>query len=455
VGARTAAQTTAVPTPTDGSLAAFLTDVRATVGASHVVADADVLASVATDWTGRFRGAPSAMVSPGSVDDARAIVLAARRHAVALVPVGGNTGLVAGATAMAGEVAVSLRRLTSIGALDERAGQITVGAGVVLEHLAAAIAPQGWEPPVDLGARGSATIGGMVATNAGGLHVVRNGAMRANVAGIEAVLGTGDVVSHLAGLDKDNTGYDLAGLLTGSEGTLGIVTAVRLRLVRTPRAPTHVGVACESWSDAVAFASEVRRCDADVWAIEAVGARAQELVRDQLAVTLPFGEPCAVLVVAVVDGDPSAVPVGERHAVVDRRVWEIRDRTTEAVARVGVPHKLDVTLPLAQLATFAERVGELVAPHDAVLFGHLGDGNVHVNVLGPPDDDESVDEAVFRLVVQLDGSISAEHGIGRAKARWLSLQRSGGEIAAMRAIKGALDPDGVLNPNVLFASLPD
>ena len=211
----------------------FLTGCREALGPAHVLVDPDVTAGYATDWTGRFRGAAPAVVRPGSTAEVAEVVALARRHRVALVPQGGNTGLVGGGVPLAGEVVVSLGRLDRL-EVDGTAAQATAGAGVPLAALRAAAAAAGLAFGVDLGARDSATVGGMVATNAGGIHVLRHGAMRAQVVGVEAVLGTGAVVSRLAGLVKDNTGYDLAQLLCGSEGTLGIVTAARLRLVAPP-----------------------------------------------------------------------------------------------------------------------------------------------------------------------------------------------------------------------------
>ncbi|HEY3144636.1 MAG TPA: FAD-binding oxidoreductase, partial [Acidimicrobiales bacterium] len=220
-----------------GGVAAFVRDAAEIVGASQVLTDPDRTASYAVDWTRRFVGAAdTVVVRPGGVAEVAALVRAARSHGVALVPQGGNTGLVGGGVPLAGEVVVSLRRLDRLEPVDPLARQVTAGAGVTLATLQAAAHAVGLDFGVDLAARESATIGGMVATNAGGLHVLRYGAMRAQVLGVEAVLGTGAVVSRLAGLVKDNTGYDLAQLLCGSEGTLGIVTAARLRLVAPPRA---------------------------------------------------------------------------------------------------------------------------------------------------------------------------------------------------------------------------
>ena len=203
---------------------------REVVGA-QVIEDPEMIASYTTDWTGRFSGSSKAVVRPGSTDEVAGVVAACRELGVALVPQGGNTGLVGGGVPLHDEVVLSLQRLQTLEPVDPLAGQVTAGAGVTLSSVQHAAGAAGWAYGVDLGARDSATVGGTVATNAGGTHVLRYGNTRAQVIGVEAVLGTGSVISHLGGLVKDNTGYDLPGLLCGSEGTLAVVTAARLRLV--------------------------------------------------------------------------------------------------------------------------------------------------------------------------------------------------------------------------------
>jgi FAD/FMN-containing dehydrogenase len=357
--------------------------------------------------------------------------------------------------------------MRSIEPLDAVSGQVTAWAGVTLAQLQDRLVGSGWDFAVDLGARGSATIGGMAATNAGGMRVLAHGMMRRQVVGIEAVLADGSIVGSLSGLVKDNTGYDLAGLLCGSEGTLAVITRVRLALV--PAAPERLTalVAAEGMDDAVRFAAMVRRQVPSVDALEFVTAEGVALAAETLGVRSPIVAAVVVLVELAGAGDladPLAAVVGERDcavasdAVGRAALWAVRERQAEAINHLGPPHKLDVTLPLSALAQFCDAVGDavsLAAGDDANavrvhLFGHLGDGNVHVNVSGVHPDDELVDEAVLRLVVAHGGSISAEHGIGRAKRKWLHLQRSNAEIAAMRAVKQALDPAGIMNPGVLF-----
>ncbi len=434
------------------------------VGPAHVLASADQRAGYQIDWTRRFVGDCLAVVRPRDSAELQEVIRCCLEHQVGVVPQGGNTGLVGGAVPwMTGQpcVIVSMVRLDNIVGIDQSAGQVTVQAGVTLAALDAALLTSGWEFGVDLGARDSATIGGMIATNAGGTRVLRYGSMRSNVLGVEAVLGTGEVVSHLGGLVKDNTGYDLAGLMCGSEGTLGIVTAARLRLV--PRWPDRlaVAVACRDWADAVELATALRREVEGLDGLEAIDASCAAATRS-LGVASPLlHEGITLFAVWAGRGEvPSRLIelTSEReHAVGEpRRLLESRDRQSEAIARAGIPHKFDVTLPLAGLAGFTEAVRQaLPGGVSLYLFGHLGDGNLHVNVVGPEPDDRSVDDVVLGVVHDFGGSISAEHGIGRAKATYLHLSRSAAEIRAMRALKRAFDPNLLMNPGALLADSND
>jgi FAD/FMN-containing dehydrogenase len=452
---------------------ALLDELVGVVGADHVLVDDDLRAGYEVDWTGRWRGRALAVVRPATTAEVAAVVAACGRAGVGVLPQGGNTGLVGGSVPAGGEVVLSLRRLDDIGEVDPVAGQVTVGAGVVVADLARALAPGGLELAVDLAARDSATVGGLVATNAGGLRVLRHGTMRAQVAGVEAVLADGRVLSRLGGLAKDATGYDLGALLVGSEGTLGVVTAVRVRLVR--RRPHRVValLALASVADAVAVAAALRDALPSLDTAELVAGPTLALVGATRGLAPPFAElPAAALLVecggveaAPVDALAQAV-LAQGTAVVDAavssdevtraRLWRHREELTEALQEVGPPRKLDVSVPLPRLAAFAgEVVGavEALVPGSAChLFGHVLDGNLHVNVLGVPPGaaGDEVDEVVLRLVVSSGGSIGAEHGVGRAKRRWLHLSRSPEELAAFRAIKAALDPAGTLSPGVLL-----
>ena len=457
-------------------LASSLADV---VGPSHVLADPETKAPYETDWTRRFGGPAGLVVRPGSTEEVATVVSRCSEAGVPIVTQGGNTGLVGGGVPGGGAggdnqvpapVVLSTARLAWIDPPDAVAAQVTAGAGATLARLQAAADQVGLLFPVDLAARDSATVGGLVATNAGGLHVLRYGSVRAQVIGLEAVRADGSVVSRLGGLVKDNTGYDLSQLLVGSEGTLAIVTAARLRLV--PAQPERVValLGLGGVSEALGALEVLRRRAEGLQAAEVFFEDGLDLVCSYSGVGTPFAarHPAYLLVECAgvrdvseslfeaLTGfgvDDSATAVANDPAGMDR-LWSYRERHTEAISSLGVPHKLDVTLPLGRLDEFVDAVREEIeksAPGARlILFGHVGDGNLHVNVVGPDPDDESVDDSVLKLVAHMGGSISAEHGIGRAKVKWLHLTRSPAELAAMRAIKAALDPRGILNPGVVF-----
>jgi FAD/FMN-containing dehydrogenase len=362
-----------------------------------------------------------------------------------------------------------VRRLDAVEEVDADAGEMTVGAGVNLAAAQTAARAAGWEVGVDFGARDTATIGGMVATNAGGVNVLRHGPMRRQVGGFEAVLADGTVLRRLPGMPKDNTGYDLGGLLAGSEGTLAVITRVRLRLVpRLARRAVAV-IGLESAFDAVAAAGRLRRELGSLTALELFTDDGLELVMRHASVTPPsVRRPMYLLVeVSSDEADPTddlaealAAMGGSEAAVASdaagrHRLWQLRERHTEAMNAEGVPHKLDVSVPLTRYAELVERAPETVRAVDraarTILYGHLADGNLHVNVLGPAPEDERVDDAVLELVLELGGSVSAEHGIGVAKVDWLVRDRGEEAVSAMRAIKRAWDPAGILNPGVIFS----
>jgi FAD/FMN-containing dehydrogenase len=447
----------------------LLRRLRAAAGDAHVLTG-DLVAGYDTDWTGRWRGRPLAVVRPGTTAEVREVVLACAAAGVPIVPQGGNTGLVGAAAPADGEVVLSTRRLDAVGVPDRGTGTLEAGAGATLERVQDAARAAGLELGVDLASRGSATVGGVVATNAGGARVIRAGTTRQQVLGLEAVLADGSVVTRMSGLPKDNVGYDLVQLLTGSEGTLGVLTRVLLRVTPQPAARAAALVALDGMPAAVELLAALRAGVPGLDAVEFLTADGVDLVLAAGRAPAPFrrraavhvlaeavGPDADILVGALADAVGGVEGVGEAAvAVADtdrKRLWALREAHTEVLAALR-PVKLDVAVPVPALAAFVAELSEVTASSSGgagggrpVLFGHLAEGNVHVNVVDvPPDREDAVTDGVLRLVAAHGGSISAEHGIGRAKRAWLHLGRSGADIAAMRAVKAALDPAGLLSP---------
>jgi FAD/FMN-containing dehydrogenase len=452
-----------------GALAAVLAELAGRLPEGTLSTDPDLLAGHEVDLTGRFGGRAAALARPRDRDQVAAIVTACAAHGLPLVPQGGNTGMVGGGVPRDGELVLDLTRFDSLGEVDSASGQIAAGAGVTLERVQEAARRSGFEFPLDFPARASATVGGAIATDAGGALVLAHGTMRRRVVGLEAVLADGSVVDRMGGLLKDNAGYDLPTLLIGSEGTLGVVTAARLQLepAKARRVAALFGVG--SMQEGLELLAAIRHAPG-LEAADFLDSACMELVVEQRRIANPLGEehPLYVLaqwagerdpleaVAAAVAGLSPEPPVAVADGAADReRLWAARELINESIRERGVPHKLDVAVPLAALPELDRRTRELVtatagaAPY---LYGHLGDGNVHVNLLGPDPEDESLDEAILRLVAELGGTISAEHGVGVAKARFLSLCRSDGEIEAMRRLKAALDPQGILAPGRILPS---
>jgi FAD/FMN-containing dehydrogenase len=431
-----------------------------------VVGRAHVLTGPATeghvvDWTGRFRGWTPAVVRPRDTEQVAAALALCTEAGLPVVPQGGNTGLVGGGVPLAGELVLSLTRLDRMDPVDVDAMQVTAGAGVSLRRVADA------HPDLDLAvriaSRDSATVGGAVATNAGGLRVLRHGPMRAQLRGIEAVLADGRVLSHLSGLVKDNTGYDYPGLLAGSEGTLAVVTRARLRLVPCGVDPVVVLIGVADLTELHDLATGALRTVTGLVSAEYFTGAGLDILLAHTPLTPPLPEPAGCYLLLEAHGahavDQLADLVADRPAAVaetavDRdRLWRYRERHPEAAGFLGVPLKLDVAVPATHWVRFASTVADVVAAVDpaavVITYGHIADGNVHVNVVPGSAADGRHQDAVFTHVASLGGSISAEHGIGALKAPWLALARTENERALFAGIRAAFDPRGILNPNVL------
>ncbi len=454
-------------------------------------ADPEALAPHLLDWRGQKRGVAHLLARPRTTAEVVALVRAAHAHGAALVPQGGNTGLVGGSVPEPAPerptILVSMQRMARIRAVDAAGLCLVAEAGAILAHVHEAAREAGTMFPLSLGAKGSATIGGLVSTNAGGTQVLRHGTMRNLVLGLEAVLPDGTVLDQLTPLRKDTAGYDVKQLLIGAEGTLGIVTAAALRLVPLPAASAVAWVGVADLAAALALLGRLR---------QAVGERVEsfELVpADGLALVLahlpgarpPLAEPAPLnCLVELTDADAGA-PLADRLAsaladalaageILDgtlagtgaqaQALWALRESLPVAEKADGPSLKNDVAVAVADVPAFdsAARAAFARAFPGArpLVFGHLGDGNLHWNLRAPAGADASDwlarhGPAARRLlhdtVVGFGGTISAEHGIGTAKAAELARLGDPGRLAAMRAIKAALDPADILNPGKLFA----
>jgi FAD/FMN-containing dehydrogenase len=452
---------------------------RSAVGPEHVLLDPDLRASYETDWTGRFGGDSRAVVRPATTAEVSLVLQECSAARVPVVVQGGNTGLVGGSVPPAEPtgnppVVLVTTRLADMGDVCVAARQVTAGAGVTLAAVTAHARAAGLDFGVDLAARDSATVGGMVATNAGGIRVLRYGSMREQVAGAEAVLVDGRTLSRLDGLAKDSTGYDIGHLLAGSEGTLAVVTRLRLRLVAAERQRAVAFVAVAGTAEAVDLLAGLRTLLPSLSAAELCFAEGVALVARHLGVRPPLegageayvlveaasqaGDPLEDLLAAL-QGCPQVLDATVAASASDRaQLWALREGHTETVNALGVPVKLDVSVPTARLAELVGRLPDAVAGAAPaallVIFGHLAEANLHVNVVPAGEDAEKVTAAVLSLVASMAGSISSEHGVGRAKAGWLGLSRGQAEIDVMRSVKAAFDPLGLLNPGVLLAAEP-
>lgn len=443
----------------------------AIVGAGHVNTDPDVLAARSVDWTGRYRGRAGALIRPGSTEEVAAVLRTCRDNGAYVTIQGGCTSLVAGTVPEHDDVLLSLERLTDIGPVDAEERSIRMGAGVTLSSAQHAAGAAGLLVGVDLTARDSATIGGMVATNAGGLRTVRYGTMGKQVLGLDVALPDGSVLRRKSAVRSDATGYDVAALSIGAEGTLGVITAVEMRL--HPRPTRRVTAVCGFADlDALVAAGRIFRRIDSIAALELIDGRATALAAEHLGLPAPVGGAWLLLVELAADADPTVILADTLDAAFDaasggtepavgidtaaqQRLWQARESLAEVVGLLGPPVKFDVSLPLSAISSFERTSAAVINRHAPealpLLFGHVGEGNLHLNVLRCDADQEArIYPEMMELVAAHGGNVSSEHGVGSRKRRYLSMSRTPADIAAMRSIKGALDPTGYLNPAVLF-----
>jgi FAD/FMN-containing dehydrogenase len=460
---------------------ALLDRLRQAAGPGGAIADPDLLAPMLTDWRGTYHGRALIALQPPSAAAVAEIVRLCAEAGLPVVPQGGNTNMVGSATPPAtGEaVLLSLARLDRIRSVDPLNNTMTVEAGCILQKAQQAAAEADRLFPLSLGAEGSCQIGGNLSTNAGGIAVLRYGNARELALGLEVVLPDGTLWDGLRTLRKDNTGYDLKQLFIGAEGTLGIITAAVLKLFPRPRQRATALVAVAGMRQALELLSRCRAASADaVTSFELMPRSGIELAiahvpgtvdplpgyRDYLLIELT--SPAAVplgpvleqaLAAALEDGLvlDATIAASEEQA---RRLWQIREAIVEGLRRAGPTAKHDVAVPVSSVPAFLERglaLCRLLLPGGTpVPFGHLGDGNIHFNVSLPADTPaaaaERLSHEVHALVAAMGGSISAEHGIGQLRRAELQRHKSPVELALMRKVKAALDPQGIMNPGKIL-----
>jgi len=473
----------------DPAIAEFMTAAAELLGPKGLATDPDVLSPWLTDWRGRYTGRALALATPADTAQVAALVKLCGQYGVPIVPQGGNSGMCGGATpdTSGHELLINMRRMDTIGPIDTANRQVVCGAGVILQTLHEAAEREGMRFPLTLGGKGSATVGGLISTNAGGTQVLRHGSMRAQVLGLEAVLPDGSVLNQLVPLKKDNRGFDLKQLLIGSEGILGIVTAATLRLEPAVAARAVLWVGLPSIQAARTLLLHAQNlADRALEGFEVVPRHCLDAVLDYLPTArAPLAEahPWNVLIELVADAagaealpdlaERLLVSAFEAGLVTDATIaandaqaeafWWLRDSISPAERAKGPAMQHDISVPVERMADFMDYAIPLMETEfpgaTALGFGHLGDGNIHFHVLAPAGvvpaewetgQGKAISHRVNDLVTEWHGSISAEHGIGQMKRD--ELQRLGDPAAlhVLHAIKAALDPQGLFNPGKLI-----
>jgi len=461
----------------------FLQNLRSICGDAHVLTDGD-LQAWEMDWRKRARGKALAVVRPANTDEVARIVKACVAAQVSLVPQGGNTGLVVGSIPddSGQQVVLSLQRLRAVREIDPANMTITVDAGCILQSLQDAARQAGFLFPLSLAAEGSCTIGGNLATNAGGTQVLRYGNARDLCLGLEVVTAAGDIWHGLSGLRKDNTGYDLRDLYIGSEGTLGIITAATLKLYPLPAARLTAWAGVDSMDDAIKLLGMAHQhLGAGLTGFEVMGQFALSLVAQHFSqLKVPLYETSAFCVLlecsdqeseaharvqferlleaALESGCVSDAVVAESLAQA-KQLWHVRESIPLAQAEEGLNIKHDISVAVSHMSAFVRSTDALLQQEipgvRLVNFGHLGDGNLHYNVQAPVGSDgpaflrdweDQVNTLVYESVQKFGGSISAEHGVGSLKVEKLEIHKSPVALGLMRALKTALDPNNIMNP---------
>jgi len=454
------------------------------------VSDEGELSRYNCDWMGKWFGKTSCVLKPATTEDVSTILRYANERKLAVVPQGGNTGLVGGSVPVHDELVLSLKRMNQVEKLDKISGIVTVEAGMVLENLDNYLAEHGFMVPLDLGAKGTCTIGGNAATNAGGLRYLRYGSLRGNILGMEVVLADGTIIDSLSALRKDNTGYALPQLFIGAEGTLGVITKLTLLVPPRPKSVNVTWFALESYEDVQKmFALARTKLGEILSAVEFADRSAVDFVLEREAGTGirdPFDDekyPFYMLIETSGSSEDHDTDKLEKFCEValegegedgeglvsncvmaqdiaqSKGIWRLREGISDAMSTAGYVYKYDVSLPLPKMYELVEATRKRLDEQGfsnarAAGYGHLGDANLHLNVtsLTGRDDEllKMLEPWVFEWVASVKGSISAEHGVGQCKPEYLHLSKSDSAIGMMKQLKALFDPKGILNPYKLF-----
>jgi FAD/FMN-containing dehydrogenase/GrpB-like predicted nucleotidyltransferase (UPF0157 family) len=436
------------------------------------------------DWTRFYTPRPLVIAFPANTNEVSELLSYCNEHSIAVVPSGGRTGLAGGAVATKGELVLSLDKLRAMGPIDMSASTIRVEAGVVTKRIQEAAQEAGLYWPIDLASSGSCHIGGNIATNAGGLHVIRYGHTRRWIQSLEVVLMDGRILELNGDLDKNNTGYDFRNLFIGSEGTLGVITAATLKLCEAPQSLQTFLLGLSKLNQAIEILAKLRAQGFVLHTFEVFSKNCKEIVQKLTHKNFPFQDPqWSFYLLFEVDTLHSPQTLNKLNLFIEkilsdaliteafhsqspkdsRDYWFWRENITESLNTQGMVYKNDVAVPIRSIAPFMDELQDMskdwFGPSQVFLFGHLGDGNIHINLLKPKSLDaesflkqcETHNEALFKLLQKYKGSIAAEHGIGLLKKRYLHYSRNTHEIQLMKQVKELFDPKGLLNPGKIFS----
>jgi FAD/FMN-containing dehydrogenase len=456
---------------------AFRRALGADFPSDFAVDDAETCATYGRDWTKVFTPSPSIVAFPRSTGDVSRFLALCHSHHVPVVPSGGRTGLAGGAVAMNGEAVLSLERMRDMQPVDRLGATLRVGAGAVTQAVHEHTAPAGLTWPVDFASKGSSQVGGNIATNAGGVKVIRYGLTRNWVLGVQAVLADGRIVESGGALEKNNTGLDLRQLFIGSEGIYGVITGATLKLAPLPTQLDVMLFAVRDLAAVLALFRRVREAHVTISAYEFFTTQCLDRLVRHRQIREPFAKRASHYVLLEVERGASHID-GFLQSLFDgglvddgvlaqssqqaADLWTLREGISESLSATGLPHKNDVALPVAALEAFCAELDSVFTRRyqgwEICLFGHIGDGNLHINIMKPDALEKTeflkrakdADEDLFTLVRTHGGSISAEHGIGLLKKPYLGFTRPPDQVALMRDIKRVLDPHNILNPGKVF-----